>query len=132
MQLCSASFAKVDAGSGSFRRAHLKDIDFIESKLRAVKFVDVIAERIDAANADWGGAQCRRTQFKDARLTGLSLAEAQIEQVSFKGCKLDYANFRHSAIKRASFEDCVLTGAGGLPRSAHRRHAFLPLPVCGS
>ena len=49
--------------------------------------------------------------FSDARLTGVNLAEAQIEQVSFKGCKLDYANFRHSAIKHVSFEDCVLIGA---------------------
>jgi uncharacterized protein YjbI with pentapeptide repeats len=88
-----------------------KDIDFGESKLRAVKFIDVIAERIDAANGDWGGAQLRRTRFSDARLTGLNFAEARIEEVSFKGCKLDYANFRHSAIKQVSFEDCVLTGA---------------------
>jgi uncharacterized protein YjbI with pentapeptide repeats len=109
--VCSASLAKTDAGSGHFRRAHLKDIDLGESKLRAVELVDVIAERIDAANGDWGGARFRRTSFRDARLTGLSLAEAEIEEVSFKGCKLDYANFRHSAIKQVSFEDCVLAGA---------------------
>lgn len=111
VRVCSVSLPKTDAGSGRFRRAHLKDIDFGESKLRAVQFIDVAAERIDAANGDWGGAQFRRAQFKDARLTGLNLAEAQVEQVSFKGCKLDYANFRHSAIKQVSFEDCVLTGA---------------------
>lgn len=33
--------------------------------------VDVIGERTDAANGDWGGAQVRRTLFSDARLTGL-------------------------------------------------------------
>jgi uncharacterized protein YjbI with pentapeptide repeats len=48
--------------------------------------------------------------FGDARLTGLSLAEARIQEVSFKACKLDYANFRHSDIERVSFEDCLLTG----------------------
>ena len=105
------SLAKVDAGSGRFERVHLEDIDFGESKLRAVKFIDVIAERIDAANGDWAGAQLRCTRFSDARLTGLNFAEARIEEVSFKGCKLDYANFRHSAMKQVSFEDCVLTGA---------------------
>jgi uncharacterized protein YjbI with pentapeptide repeats len=111
VRICSMSLAKADAGSGRFERAYLKDIDFGESKLRAVKFIDVIAERIDAANGDWGGAQLRCTRFTDARLTGLNFAEARIEEVSFRGCKLDYANFRHSAIKQVSFEDCVLTGA---------------------
>jgi uncharacterized protein YjbI with pentapeptide repeats len=111
IRVCSASLVKVDAGSGRVRRVHLKDVDLGESKLRAVEFVDVIAERIDAANGDWGGAQLRRTLFSDARLTGLSFAEARIEDVSFKACKLDYANFRHSEIERVSFEDCVLTGA---------------------
>ena len=56
-----------------------------ESKLRGVDFVDVIAERVDAANGDWGGAQLRRTLFSDARLTGLSFAEARIAEVSFRG-----------------------------------------------
>ena len=111
VRVCSISLAKADAGSGRFERVHLEDIDFGDSRLRAVKFSDVIAERIDAANGDWGGAQLRCTRFSDARLTGLNFAEARIEEVSFKGCKLDYANFRHSAIKQVSFEGCVLTGA---------------------
>ena len=111
VRVCSASLAEVDAGSGHVGRVHLKDVDLGESKLRGVELLDVIAERIDAANGDWGGAQLRRTRFSDARLTGLSLAEARIAEVSFKACKLDYANFRHSEIERVSFEDCVLTGA---------------------
>lgn len=111
VRVCSASFAGADAGSGRMGRAHLKDVDLGESKLRAVELVDVIAERVDAANGDWGGAQLRRTLFSDARLTGLNFAEAQIKEVRFKACKLDYTNFRHSEIEQVSFEDCVLTGA---------------------
>jgi uncharacterized protein YjbI with pentapeptide repeats len=111
VRIFSAVLVNANAGSGRVTRAHLKDVDFGESKLRAIKLVDVDGERIDAANGDWGGAQLRRTQFSDARLTGLSFAEARIEEVSFKGCKLDYANFRHSTIAQVSFEDCVLTGA---------------------
>jgi uncharacterized protein YjbI with pentapeptide repeats len=111
VRVCSASLAKTNAGSGYIRRGHLQDVDLGESKLRAVALVDVIAERVDAANGDWGGAQLRRALFSDARLTGLSLAEARIEEASFKACKLDYANFRHSVIERVSFEDCVLIGA---------------------
>ncbi len=107
----SVSLASLSVGSGRFERVHLKDVDLGQSKLRAVELIDVIAERIDAANGDWGGARLRRSTFSDARLTGVNFAEARFEEVSFKGCKLDYANFRHSAIKHVSFEDCVLVGA---------------------
>jgi uncharacterized protein YjbI with pentapeptide repeats len=107
----ATSLVSADAGSGRFQGAHLQDVDLSESRLRAVRFIDVMAERVDAANGDWGGAEIRRSQFGGARLTGLNLAEARIEEASFKGCKLDYANFRHSTIERASFEDCVLRGA---------------------
>ncbi len=96
---------------GVWLRAQLIDVDLGESKLHGVELVDVIAERLDAANGDWGGARLRRTLLSDARLTGLDFAEAQIEHVRFKLCKLDYVNFRHSEIEHVSFEDCVLTGA---------------------
>ncbi len=111
VRVCSASFSNLDAGSGRLARAQLVDVGLGESKLRGVELVDVIAERLDAANGDWGGARLRRTLLSDARLTGLGLAEARIEHVRFKLCKLDYANFRHCEIEHASFEDCVLTGA---------------------
>jgi uncharacterized protein YjbI with pentapeptide repeats len=111
VRVLSAALAGSDASAGRVRRAQLQDVDLGESRLRAVRLVDVSAERLDAANGDWAGAQLRRVLFSDARLTGLSLAEAQIEQVSFRACKLDYANFRHSTLAHVSFEDCVLTGA---------------------
>jgi uncharacterized protein YjbI with pentapeptide repeats len=106
-----ASLGGADAASVSLRHAQLQDVDLGASRLRAVEIVDVLAERLNAANGDWAGAQIRRARFGDARLTGLSLAEARLEEVSFKACKLDYANFRHSRIEHASFEACVLTGA---------------------
>jgi uncharacterized protein YjbI with pentapeptide repeats len=111
VRVCSASSLKLDAGYGRLARAQLVDVGLGESKLRGVEFVDVIAERLDVANGDWGGAHLRRTLLSDARLTGLGLAEARIEHVRFKLCKLDYANFRHCEIEHVTFEDCVLTGA---------------------
>ncbi len=111
VRVCSASVVKANAASGRVRRVHLEDVDLSESMLRGVELLDVTAERIDAANGDWGGAQLRRALINDARLTGLSLADTRIKDVSFKGCKLDYTNFRHSELERVSFEDCVLTGA---------------------
>jgi uncharacterized protein YjbI with pentapeptide repeats len=110
-RVASASLAEADAVSVHLKRVRLEDVDLTGSKLRSVELVDLAAERIDAANGDWGGAQIRRALFGEARLTGLSLAEARIEEVRFRSCKLDYANFRHSEIARVSFEDCVLDHA---------------------
>jgi uncharacterized protein YjbI with pentapeptide repeats len=111
VRVCSSSLPNLDAGSGRLARGQLIDVGLGASKLRGVELVDVIAERLDAANGDWGGARLRRSLLSEARLTGLSLAEARIEHVRFKLCKLDYANFRHCEIEHVSFEDCVLTGA---------------------
>ena len=109
--LRALSLAQLDAGSGSIKAAHLADVDLGGSRLRALELVDVVAERIDCANGDWGGARARRSTFADCRLTGLNLAEANLEHVSFRACKLDYANLRHSSLESASFVDCLLNGA---------------------
>ena len=110
-RVSAVSLVAVNAGSGRVRRVQLEDVGLVAGKLRAVGLVDVAAERIDASNGDWGGAELRRVRLNDARLTGLNLGEARIEEVSFTACKLDYANFRHSKIRHVSFVDCVLTGA---------------------
>jgi uncharacterized protein YjbI with pentapeptide repeats len=111
VRISSPALSGANAGSGRFERAHLKDVNLDDSKLRGVELVDVKAERVGAANGDWGGASLRRVAFQEARLTGLDLGEARIEEARFEGCKLDYANFRHSVIEHATFEDCVLTSA---------------------
>ena len=124
VRLSMASLVKADAGSGRFARTYLEGVDLRESKLRAVELIDVILERSDASNGDWGGAQLRRTQFTDARLTGLDLSEALIEHASFTACKLDYANFRHSTIKHVSFDDSC-AHRSGFPGSLSPGHAVL-------
>jgi uncharacterized protein YjbI with pentapeptide repeats len=111
VRVSSVALTDVNAGSGRVRSAHIEDVELVGARLRAVGLLDVVVERIDASNGDWGGAELRRVRFSDARLTGLNLGEARIEEVSFTACKLDYANFRHSRIRHVSFEDCVLTGA---------------------
>jgi hypothetical protein len=57
----------VDVGSGSVERVYLEDVDLGASKLRGVEFLNVVAERIDAANDYSGGAQLRRALFSDTR-----------------------------------------------------------------
>jgi uncharacterized protein YjbI with pentapeptide repeats len=100
-----------DAGAGRIEESELADVDFGASKLRSLDLVDVRAERLAAANGDWGGATLRRVELRACRLTGLDLAEARLEDVVLSDCKLDYANLRNSVIENVSFEDCVLRAA---------------------
>jgi uncharacterized protein YjbI with pentapeptide repeats len=106
-----AEWLGIDPDSGLVEEARLDALELDGAKLRGLRMVDVEAERISAANGDWGGATLRRVRFQEARLTGLDLGEARIEEAHFKNCKLDYANFRHSTIEFATFEDCVLANA---------------------
>jgi uncharacterized protein YjbI with pentapeptide repeats len=66
VEIRSAALANADASSGCFREAHIEDVDLRESKLRSVDLVDVIVDRMDAANSDWKGAHLRRVLFRDA------------------------------------------------------------------
>ncbi|HYJ22736.1 MAG TPA: pentapeptide repeat-containing protein [Solirubrobacterales bacterium] len=101
----------IDPEAREVEEARLTGVDFEGAKLRGLRLVDVEAERVVAANGDWGGGLLRRTRFQDARLTHHTLAEAKVEDSHFVGCKLDYANFRFAAIEHVSFEDCVLDNA---------------------
>jgi uncharacterized protein YjbI with pentapeptide repeats len=111
VQLGPADLSELDAPSGRIEQARLEDLDLDGAKLRGLRLVDVSGARVSAANGNWGGASLRRVALKQARLTGLDLAEARLDEVRFVGCKLDYANFRHTTIEHVSFEDCVLSGA---------------------
>lgn len=106
-----ADLTAIDPEAREVEEARLAGLDLEGAKLRGLRLVDVEAERVVAANGDWGGGLLRRTRFEGARLTGLSLGEAKLEDARFVGCKLDYANFRFAAIEHVSFEGCVLDSA---------------------
>lgn len=111
VRIASADLREAEAGSGRLEQAQLEDVDLGESKLRGLALIDVIAERLGAANGGWGGATLRRVSLLGSRLTGIDLGEAHLEDVQLNGCKLDYANFRNGAVENVTFEDCVLRGA---------------------
>lgn len=111
VRLAGAELRGSDAGSGRIEQAQLEDVDLDEAKLRGLELVDVIGERLGAANGDWGGATLRRVTLAGSRLTGLGLGEAHLEDVRLSDCKLDYANFRNGTVENVSFVGCVLRGA---------------------
>lgn len=107
----AAAIGVVEWGSARFEHAHLVEVDLEGAKLRGVSLVDLIGERVNAANGRWGGASLRRVVFRECRLTGLDLGEARLADVGFEDCKLDYANFRHSEIEHVTFTGCAMTEA---------------------
>lgn len=100
-----------EAGSGRLERAQLDGVDLAGSKLPGLRLFDVSGERVDAVNGNWRGADLRRVDIRESRMTGLDLGEARLGEVRFKNCKLDYVNFRQCAIEQVTFEDCVMTAA---------------------
>lgn len=110
-RLESAELGGVTWGSARFENVHLVGVGFDGSKLRGASLVDLLGERVGAANGDWGGATLRRVAFRESRLTGIDFGEARLTDVSFEDCKLDYANFRHSEIDQVTFEGCALAEA---------------------
>jgi uncharacterized protein YjbI with pentapeptide repeats len=91
----------VDAGSGRVERVHLTDVDLGESKLRGVEFVDVIAERVDAANGDWGGAQVRRTLFQGASIKATVFSRCKLVEADFSKADMSLVDLRGSELRLA-------------------------------
>jgi uncharacterized protein YjbI with pentapeptide repeats len=88
----------------------------IRSRLEAGRLAspwmtDVVAARVDGANARLRGAEWERVRFVACRMTGIDLPEADLRDVVFQGCKLNLANFRSARMERVAFDDCVLDEA---------------------
>lgn len=103
--------AEGEAGSGRIVHARISSGELGDGRLRNLRLVDVVAERLDAANGDWRGASLSRVELRGCRFTGVGLIEATLEDVVLDDCKLDLANFRGARLERVVFRDCVLTAA---------------------
>ncbi|MEZ5076230.1 MAG: pentapeptide repeat-containing protein [Solirubrobacterales bacterium] len=111
VRIAGAELRQVEAGAGRLAAAQLEDVDLDGAQLHGVALVDVLADRLGAANGEWRGATLRRAVLTGSRLTGLDLGESRLEDVVLRDCKLDYANLRHAAIEHVTFSGCVLSGA---------------------
>jgi uncharacterized protein YjbI with pentapeptide repeats len=99
------------ASGGRVARCAFAGVDLAGSRLRSLTLIDVVVREGDFANADLTGARLKRVAFERVRMTGVTLAETQIEDVVLRGCRLDLASFRAAEIARVVFEDCVLDEA---------------------
>lgn len=99
------------ASAGRVARGALAGVDLAGSRLRSLTLIDVVVREGDFANADLTGARLKRVVFERVRMTGVTLAESQVEDVLFRGCRLDLASFRAAEIARVAFDDCVLDEA---------------------
>lgn len=103
--------AEREAWSGRIVHARIASGEIGAARLRDLHLVDVVAERLDAANSDLRGASFTRVELSGCRFTGLGLTQATLQDVVLDDCKLDLANFRAARLERVVFRDCVLTAA---------------------
>ena len=50
----------------------------------------------------------RRVELREMRLTGVMLANAQLEDVVFTRCRVDLANLRFARLVRVRFDSCAM------------------------
>jgi len=82
-----------------------------ESKVTQLSWLDVFCERCDFSMIEWPEARWTRVEFRDCRLTGAKVEEAELDEVRFVECQLDYVSFAGARLRRVAFERCRLNEA---------------------
>ncbi|MFG0245127.1 MAG: pentapeptide repeat-containing protein [Phycisphaerales bacterium JB052] len=80
------------------------------STLAAMRCVDCVFDRADAANATWVDARLVRCRFNACKLTGLDIRGGTLRDVAFHDCKMPDAFMPETALDRVLFESCQLSG----------------------
>lgn len=91
--------------------ARLTDPDLGATKVRGLRFRDVVIRRGNLANLDAPEAAVTRVTIDGARMTGVQLARGKLVDVVFRDCLLDLATFAGTTLERVRFDACRLTQA---------------------
>jgi uncharacterized protein YjbI with pentapeptide repeats len=115
-----AEWLRLDV-EGDFSAAVATRVDVSECRIQGASFTstDLPRSRIgdtvfigcELSGAAFHGAALTRVEFRECRMLGFSLAEAQLRDVQFTDCRLEGANLRMAAGERVAFERCDMVGA---------------------
>jgi uncharacterized protein YjbI with pentapeptide repeats len=76
--------------------------------LKRFRLLDCRFERCDLAGLEAPEASWVRVEIRGSRLTGATLAGAQLQDVAFRDCRMDLTSFAGARLERTSFERCDL------------------------
>ncbi len=107
-RLEGADLSERDASRLHVAESRLVHVDLSGCVLQDAKFHDVIVDEGSWANVRAEGLSLRRGRLEQVRLTGASLARAEIQDVTFVDCRIDLASFRFAKLERVRFESCRL------------------------
>lgn len=82
-EILGADISGARARSGRIVHARIEGLRAAEAVLRDLRLIDVIAEGIDASNADWRGATLRRVELR-----GTDFSRAEMAEVDLRGSDL--------------------------------------------
>jgi uncharacterized protein YjbI with pentapeptide repeats len=109
--IAAQNWSSLDAAGVRMTECRLDKVVLDEAKLWRASVRDVIVNGGSWANADVADGTLRRVEFRNARLTGTSFANAAIEDVVFVDCRLDLASFRFAKLAYVRFEGCHMAEA---------------------
>jgi uncharacterized protein YjbI with pentapeptide repeats len=110
-EIVAATCVDAHVAAVDFTEVMLRDPDLTGSVLTDAAFRDTVLENAKLANATLRGGSLIRVLVNGGRLTGLQVAETEIEDCVWRGCGADMASFRHAKLGRTTFEDCSLREA---------------------
>ena len=95
-----------DASRLQVAESRMAHVNLSGCGLEGAKFHDVIVEMGSWANVRAAGLSLTRVRLDQVRLTGASLASAEIRDVTFVDCRIDLAAFRFAKLERVRFDNC--------------------------
>jgi uncharacterized protein YjbI with pentapeptide repeats len=107
-RLDGCDLSKQSAERVAFDGVRVEGGTMAESRLSRLLWTDVACARTDLSTVVWEEAKLTRVEFRDCRMTGAILPDAELDGVRFLGCHLAYASFTGSTFRQVSFEACRL------------------------
>ncbi|RTE08902.1 pentapeptide repeat-containing protein [Paenibacillus whitsoniae] len=95
----------------AFDKIIFRNVTFSRISMKEIELTDVIFEKCDLSNVDFGTATIHRTEFRDCKIMGMNLSDATIRNTGFYNCLGDYLTLRMANLKQVLFHQCSLIGA---------------------
>jgi uncharacterized protein YjbI with pentapeptide repeats len=115
-ELDQCRYDNVGFGAVGFRRATIRDVEFIRCDLANLRARDSSVLRVAVSGSRMTGATflactLRDTTFTGCRIDLASFAGSKFRDVTYTNCRLDQVNFIDADLSGVRFHDCDLTRA---------------------